>query len=83
MLFRCACLLLICLIHHSIAPQPLLAQPTRPGPGGNVVVDKNGVLRWEKGRQEVALFGVNYTTPFAYSYRAVQRRGVPHEQAIA
>ncbi|OGX83143.1 hypothetical protein BEN47_17840 [Hymenobacter lapidarius] len=83
MLFRCACLLLFCLIQHSIAPQSLLAQPTRSGPGGNVVVDKNGVLRWEKGRQEVALFGVNYTTPFAYSYRAIQRRGVPHELAIA
>ncbi|OGX87087.1 glycoside hydrolase family protein [Hymenobacter glacialis] len=83
MLFRCACLLLACLLHHAIAPQSLRAQPSRPGPGGNVVVDKNGVLRWEKGRQEVALFGVNYTTPFAYSYRALQRRGVSHEQAIA
>ncbi|WP_157781174.1 cellulase family glycosylhydrolase [Hymenobacter sedentarius] len=52
-------------------------------PSGDVFVDKKGVLRWQKGKQEVALFGVNYTTPFAYSYRAHQKLGVPHEQAIA
>jgi len=47
-----------------------------------VYVDKQGVLRWQKGKQEVALFGVNYTAPFAYSYRALQRLGVVPEQAI-
>ncbi|MFC7669792.1 cellulase family glycosylhydrolase [Hymenobacter humi] len=41
------------------------------------------MLRWQKGKQEVALFGVNYTTPFAHAYRAHQRLGVPHEKAIA
>ena len=45
-------------------------------------VDKAGVLRWQKNKQEVALFGVNYTTPFAYAYRAHQRLGVNPEQAI-
>lgn len=30
----------------------------------------------------MALFGVNYTTPFAHAYRAHQRVGVAHEQAI-
>ncbi|HEX8656007.1 MAG TPA: cellulase family glycosylhydrolase, partial [Hymenobacter sp.] len=40
-------------------------------------------LRWQQSRQEVALFGVNYTTPSAYSYRAHQRLGVAPEQAIA
>ena len=45
-------------------------------------VDKSGVLRWQQTRQEVALFGVNYTTPFAYAYRAHQRLGVNLEQAI-
>ncbi|UOQ96831.1 glycoside hydrolase family 5 protein [Hymenobacter sp. 5317J-9] len=61
---------------------PLLAQKAPKQPDGEVFVDKNGVLRWQKGRQEVALFGVNYTAPFAYSYRALQKLGVNHEQAI-
>lgn len=57
------------------------AQPAAP-PGSDVFVDPRGVLRWQKGRQEVTLFGVNYTVPFACSYRAIQRLGVPPEQAI-
>ena len=61
---------------------PVCAQARRAAPSGDVFVDKQGVLRWQKGKQEVALFGVNYTTPFAYSYRAHQRLGVSHEQAI-
>ncbi|UOR03507.1 glycoside hydrolase family 5 protein [Hymenobacter aerilatus] len=58
------------------------AQAQRTSSQGGVYVDKQGVLRWQKGRQEVALFGVNYTTPFAYSYRAHRRLGVSLEQAI-
>ena len=83
MRIRSTLLLVLALIYHTIVPLAAVAQPDAKQPGGNVFVDKNGVLRWEKGKQEVALFGVNYTTPFAYSYRAIQRRGVPHEQAIA
>ncbi|AMJ65756.1 hypothetical protein AXW84_10185 [Hymenobacter sp. PAMC 26628] len=49
---------------------------------GGVFVDKAGVLRWTQGKQEVALFGVNYTAPFAYSYRALGKLGVDREQAI-
>ena len=49
---------------------------------GDVFVDKAGVLRWQKGKQEVALFGVNYTAPFAYSYRALGKVGADREQAI-
>jgi hypothetical protein len=63
-------------------PQFARAQKEPATPGGNVFVDKAGVLRWQKTKQEVALFGVNYTTPFAYAYRAHQRLGVNHEQAI-
>jgi hypothetical protein len=62
--------------------QPAIAQKATSAPGGNVFVDKAGVLRWQKYKQEVALFGVNYTTPFAYAYRAHQRLGVLPEQAI-
>lgn len=48
----------------------------------NVFVDKNGILRWEGSNKEVSLFGVNYTTPFAYSYRAQKKLGLNLKQAI-
>lgn len=58
------------------------AQPTEKPPQGDVVVDAKGVLRWQKTKREVALFGVNYTTPFAYSYRALGLVGADREKAI-
>jgi hypothetical protein len=52
-------------------------------PQGDVYVDGHGVLRWQKTKREVALFGVNYTAPFAYSYRAIDKlQPHGHEQAI-
>lgn len=45
-------------------------------------VDDRGVLRWTDSREEVALFGVNYTTPFAHAYRAHGRLGVDRKAAI-
>ncbi|RZK36296.1 MAG: membrane or secreted protein, partial [Hymenobacter sp.] len=53
-----------------------------PAPTGDVFVDAKGVLRWQKTKGEVALFGVNYTAPFAYSYRALTKLGINPEQAI-
>lgn len=47
-----------------------------------VYIDKQGTLRWTKDKKEAAFFGVNYTTPFAYAYRAHQRLGVNMEEAI-
>lgn len=47
-----------------------------------VYVDKNGILRLTKTNGEAAYFGVNYTVPFAYGYRSVQRLGVTPEKAI-
>lgn len=47
-----------------------------------IYVDQQGVIRWEKNHQEAALFGVNYTAPFAYGYRAINRSGLSVEQAI-
>ena len=47
-----------------------------------VYVDKNGVLRYTKSGAEATFFGVNYTVPFAYGYRSVQRLGVAPEKAI-
>lgn len=45
-------------------------------------VDSQGVWRWVATDAEVALFGVNYTTPFAHAYRAHQRRRVDLRRAI-
>ncbi len=46
------------------------------------VVIKNGTLEWVKDGKEVALYGVNYTTPFAYAYRAHKALNVSLEDAI-
>ena len=35
-----------------------------------VYIDNKGVMRWSDTRKEAAFFGVNYTLPFAFSYRA-------------
>ncbi len=49
---------------------------------GAVTLDAQGVLRWTATGQEVALFGVNYSTPFAHAYRAHARLDVDRKQAI-
>ncbi len=48
----------------------------------SIYVDDDGVMRWSASHKEVALFGVNYTTPFAYAFRAHQRLGIPIEKGI-
>jgi hypothetical protein len=51
----------------------------------DVVQVENGVLRWVSGEhkgEEVTLFGVNYSTPFAYSYRAIEKLGIDHKYTI-
>jgi hypothetical protein len=45
-------------------------------------VDASGVLRWTGSDKEIAQFGVNYTAPFAFSYRAHERLGIPITTAI-
>ena len=50
--------------------------------GKAVFVDKEGVLRWKDTKKEVSFFGVNYTTPFAYGYRAAKVLGVNPEEVI-
>ena len=47
-----------------------------------IYIDAKGVIRWEKNQQEAAFFGVNYTAPFAYGYRSINRLGISIEQAI-
>ncbi len=47
-----------------------------------VFIDTSGVMRWIGSNEEVALFGVNYTVPFAYSYRAHKKLNLSLKQAI-
>jgi hypothetical protein len=47
-----------------------------------VSVDSLGVMRWTANGREVALFGVNYSIPFAYAYRAHGYMGVDRKQSI-
>lgn len=47
---------------------------------GDVAI-KNGVMQWQNAEQ-VALFGVNYSTPFAYAYRSLNKLGIDHKTAI-
>jgi hypothetical protein len=70
------------LLTGALALSSASAQTTEKPPQGDVFVDKQGVLRWQKTKREVALFGVNYTAPFAYSYRALGQVGADREKAI-
>ncbi len=68
----------------TLAPATLPAQqPTIPTPVLRAAdVDRLGVWRWTDNRSEVALFGVNYTAPFAYAYRALGYVGAERKAAI-
>jgi len=46
------------------------------------MADGEGVLRWADDQSEVALFGVNYYTPFALDYRALGERGLDRKEVI-
>ncbi len=61
--------------------QPLNAQKKSSSPN-LVFVDGQGVLRWTKDKSEASFFGVNYTVPFAYSYRAYKALNIDMEKAI-
>lgn len=45
-------------------------------------IDARGVIREKSSNTEVSFFGCNYTLPFAHAYRAVERLGIDHKQAI-
>lgn len=65
------CFIIIFLSAHALAQQQNL-----------VYVDRQGVMRWTKGNQEAAFFGVNYTGPFAYGYRSHKALNADLERAI-
>ena len=45
-------------------------------------VDAGGVMRWADDGSEVAVFGVNYYTPFALDYRILGERGYDRMETI-
>jgi len=45
-------------------------------------VDDFGVFRWSKSKEEIRLFGVNYTLPFAHGFRAINYVNKDHKNAI-
>ncbi len=64
-----------------LLPQ-FVAFATPANGSASVAVDNDGVMRWTANGEELALFGVNYTAPFAHAYRAHHRLGVDLEAAI-
>lgn len=52
------------------------------GTSNLVYVDAKGVMKYTETDEEAAFFGVNYTTPFAFSYRAHKALNVDIEKAI-
>lgn len=63
------------LIAASFAAGTVFAADPQP------TVVRDGVLQWQNG-EEVTLFGVNYSAPFAYGYRALTRIDADIRQAI-
>lgn len=59
-----------------------LAAPRDGRAAASAYVDDHGVLRWTASGQEIVQFGVNYTAPFAFSFRAHARLGIPITKAI-
>lgn len=47
-----------------------------------VFVDEAGILRWISDSTDVALFGINYSVPFAHAYRSIEKLGYSHKDAI-
>lgn len=45
-------------------------------------IDKHGIWRWRDSQNEVCIFGINYTVPFAHAYRTAKRLNVDIEKAI-
>ncbi|SMD42856.1 hypothetical protein SAMN00777080_1423 [Aquiflexum balticum DSM 16537] len=76
------CNLILVLVLAISAPGTSYAQKKKTKESNPVYVDENGILRWQESKKEASFFGVNYSTPFAFAYRAHQSLGVDLEQAI-
>ena len=59
------------------------AQTAAPRPATRAAyVDPAGVIRWRDTREEVALFGANYTLPSASDYRAAGYLGLDRKRQV-
>jgi hypothetical protein len=58
------------------------ADPLWPAAERPVHIDDAGVLQWSDTQEEVALFGVNYYTPFWHNFPDLQKVGADHKQVI-
>ncbi len=47
-----------------------------------IYVDESGRIRWTENNEKAYFFGVNYATPFAFSYRALKNKGINHKEII-
>src|SRR5688572_2235399 len=47
-----------------------------------IIIGEDGIMRWRTDSSEITGFGVNYTVPFAYAYRAGKRLNVDLKEAI-
>lgn len=47
-----------------------------------IYIDANGIMHWSKDKSEVYGFGVNYTLPFAHTYRMAKHNGVSIKDAF-
>ena len=47
-----------------------------------VYVDNAGQLKWTSTNENAYFFGVNYSVPFAFSYRALKNKGISHKAVI-
>ncbi|MGI4750718.1 MAG: hypothetical protein ACRYFB_08795 [Janthinobacterium lividum] len=47
-----------------------------------IYIDKKGIIRYSANHQKAYFFGVNYTAPFAYGYRALGVLGIDRKKEI-
>ncbi|NWF88898.1 MAG: hypothetical protein HXY50_05475 [Ignavibacteriaceae bacterium] len=47
-----------------------------------IYVDDSGRIKWAASNKEAYFYGVNYSTPFAFSYRALKNKAISHKDAI-
>lgn len=47
-----------------------------------VYVDNNGNLKWTNTNENAYFFGVNYSVPFAFSYKVLKDKGISHKEVI-
>lgn len=60
----------------------LISLPLKSQSIPTIYIDSKGVMRWNGTQKEASFFGVNYTMPFAYAYRAAGYLNIDRKTAI-